>query len=109
MFYIQLITKLFVQYQQNNKPLIETAKLYKDYSIKPFHGVDEKYSLICREHQIVIPKLLEKQVVEWYLNALCHPRETRTELSIAQHFYWKNLCNVKLYMRFTLNAKPVSF
>ena len=52
---------------------------------------DKKYSLICRKHKIVIPKLLEKQVVEWYHNALCHPGETCTELSIAQHFHWKNL------------------
>ena len=40
---------------------------------------------------VVIPKQLEKLVVEWYHNALCHPGETRTELSISQHFYWKNL------------------
>ena len=40
----------------------------------------------------MIPKLLEKQVVEWYHNTLCHPGETRTELSIAQHIYWKNFC-----------------
>ena len=39
----------------------------------------------------MITKLLEKQVVEWYHNALCYPGETCTELSIAQHFYWKNL------------------
>ena len=40
----------------------------------------------------MIPKLLEKYVVEWYHNALCQIGETCTELSIAQHFYWKNLC-----------------
>ena len=39
----------------------------------------------------MIRKLLEKQVVEWYHNALCHPGETCTELSIAQHFYWTKL------------------
>ena len=26
-----------------------------------------------------------------YHQTLCHPGETRTELSITQHFYWKNL------------------
>ena len=72
-----------MQYQQNNKPLIETAKLNKYYSIKHFHGADKKYSLICRKHKIVIHKLLGKQVVQWYHNALCHPGETHTELSIA--------------------------
>ena len=63
----------------------------KDYLMKQFHGTDKKYSLICRKHKIVIPKLLEKQVVECYHNALCHPGEACTELSIVQYFYWKNL------------------
>ena len=70
---------------------METAKLNKDYTIKHFHGADKKYSHVCRKHKIVIHKLLEKQVVEWYRNALCHPGESCTDLSIAQHFYWKNL------------------
>ena len=64
--------KTIMQYQQNNKPIIETAKLNKDYLIKHFQGVDKKYSLICRKHKIMIPKLLEKYVVEWYHKALCH-------------------------------------
>ena len=50
-----------------------------------------KYSLILKNRIIVIPKQLEQQVVEWYHNTLCHPGETRTELSISPHFYWKNL------------------
>ena len=99
--------KTIMQYQQNNKPLIETAKLNKSYSIKYPHEADKKYSLICRKHKIVIPKLLEKQLVEWYHNALYHPRVTCTELSIAQYFYWQ--IYVKLYMRFALNVKPVGF
>ena len=76
-----------MQYQQNNKPLIETAKLKKDYSIKHFNGADKKYSHIC----IVFQKSLKKQLVEWYYNASFYPGETHTELSIALHFYWKNL------------------
>ena len=39
----------------------------------------------------MIPKQLEKHIIEWYYNALCHPGKTHTELSISQHFYWKNL------------------
>ena len=31
-----------MQYQQNDKPLSENAKLNKDYSIKHFHGADKK-------------------------------------------------------------------
>ena len=53
--------KIIMQYQQNDKPLIEIAKLNKDYSIKHFHGADKKYSLICRKHKIVIPKVLQKK------------------------------------------------
>ena len=34
--------KSSMQYQQNNKFLIETAKLNKDCSIKYFHGTDKK-------------------------------------------------------------------
>ena len=83
--------KTIMRYQQLDKPLIKLAKTDKNYSIKQFHGADKKYSLICRKHKIVIPKQLEKRVVEWYHHTLCHPGETRTELTISQHYYWKNL------------------
>ena len=83
--------KTIMQYQQKDKHLIKITKEKSDYSIKTFHGADKKYSLICRNNKIVIPKQLETRVVEWYHHALCHPGETRTELTIAQHFYWKNL------------------
>ena len=33
--------------------------------------------------EIIIPKQLEKQVEEWYHNALCYPIETLRELSIG--------------------------
>ena len=32
--------KTFMQSQQSDKALMETAKLNKDYSIKHFHGAD---------------------------------------------------------------------
>ena len=83
--------KTIMQYQQKDQELVKIAQSNKDYSVQYFHGADKKYSLIYRNRKIVIPKQLEKQVVEWYHNALCHPGETRTELSISQHFYWKNL------------------
>ena len=58
----------------------------KDYFIQNFHMADKQYSLISRNCKIMIPKQLEKQVVEWYYNALCHPGGTYTEQSITQHF-----------------------
>ena len=47
-----------MRYQQNDKPLIDSAKLNKYYSIKYYNRVDKKYSLICRKNRIVILKLL---------------------------------------------------
>ena len=79
--------KTIMQYQQKDKNLIKILQNNKDYSIQNFHGADEKYFLICRNRKNLIPKQLEKQVVEWYHNALCNPGETRTELSITQYFY----------------------
>ena len=77
--------------QQKHKELIKIAQNNKDYSIQNFHGADKKYSFLCKIRKIVIPKQLERQVVEWYHDTLCHSGETRTELSISQHFNWKNL------------------
>ena len=65
-----------MQYHENNKSLIETAKSNNEYSIKHFHMVDKKYSLICRKHKIVIPKVLEKQVVD------------HNALSVRRNSYW---------------------
>ena len=76
-----------MQYQQKDKYLVKNAQNDKDDSIQNFYVANKKHSFICKNCKIVIPKQLEKQVVEWYHNALCHPRETRTELSISQHFH----------------------
>ena len=49
------------------------------------------YSLICRHRIKVTFTLIQQTLVEWYHNVLCHPGETRTELTIGQHFYWNSL------------------
>ena len=82
--HIQLITK-------KDKDVIQIAKTDKNYNIKQFHGTGKKYYLICLNNKIVIPKQLQRHIVQWYHGTLSHPGETRTELTIAQHFYWKNL------------------
>ena len=56
-----------------DKELIKITQTNTDCSMQNFHGVDKKYSLICRFYKIVIPKQFEKQVVERYYNVLCHP------------------------------------
>ena len=60
-----------------------------NYSIKYFHGAYKIYYLVCEYKKIVILKQIEKSLVEWYHDLLCHPGETRTKLSIGQYFYWK--------------------
>ena len=50
-----------MRFQQKDKSLIEIAEVKpKDYSIKPFHGTGKKYSLICKNRKIVIPKQKQK-------------------------------------------------
>ena len=72
--------------------MIEIAKEKpKDYSIKPFHGAGKTYSLTSKNGKIMIPKQIQQTSVEWYHNVLCHPGETRTELTIGQYFHWKGL------------------
>ena len=39
--------------------------------------------------KIVIPKQIQRSLVEWHHNALWHPGETRTKFNIGQHFYQK--------------------
>ena len=86
--------KTIMSHQLKDKSLMKLiSNKVKHYSNKEFHGAGKNYSLICYKDKIVIPKDLQKRVVEWYHHTLCHPGETRTELSIAQHFYWKGLRN----------------
>ena len=86
--------KTIMSHQKKDKDLMKLFKAKpKHYSNKEFHGAGKKYSLICYKNKIVIPKDLQRRTVEWYHHTLCHPGETRTELSIAQHFYWKGLRN----------------
>ena len=39
----------------------------------------------------MVPKSLQKRLVEWYHTTLCHPGETRMELTISQYFQWDNM------------------
>ncbi len=54
------------------------------------HG-DKKYDLITREGKIVVPTSMQQRLAQWYHDTLMHPGETRTELTIGQHYYWKNM------------------
>ena len=54
-----------MRFQQKDKSLVEIAKVKpKDYSMNQLHGTGKKYSLICRNRKIVIPKQIQKYFVE---------------------------------------------
>jgi hypothetical protein len=80
--------------QQNDTALRNIASNNPHYHLKSFHGGGKPLMLICKKDKIVIPKLLERRIVSWYHTQLCHPGETRTEQSIRQHFWFKNLRDV---------------
>jgi hypothetical protein len=56
-----------------------------------FNHADKTHVLICRDGKIVVPKALQHKTVDWYHTTCQHPGETRTELTIAQHFYWTGM------------------
>jgi transposase InsO family protein len=51
----------------------------------------QTYTLVTRENKIVLPTSMQKKAVDWYHEILCHPGETRTELTMGQHFCWKGM------------------
>ena len=69
------------------------------YYSKSFRGGGKEIELICYNGKIVIPKILQNYVLNWYHTYLLHPGSTRTEETIKQHFYWQNLqSDVKKYV-----------
>ena len=75
-----------MKHQQKDKNLLKLFKSSK-LKFKDFHGGGKTFKLIVNnENKIRLPKTLQIRTVEWYHNVLCHPGETRTELTIKQHF-----------------------
>ena len=83
--------KLIQREQQADLDLLRKAKENPKYSINTYHGGGKIRHLICKNNKIVIPNSLQKRLVEWYHTTLCHPGETRMELTISQHFQWDNM------------------
>ena len=54
--------KTIMQYQQIDKELIKIAQTNEDYSIQNFQWPNKKYSLLCRNSKIVIPKQLDNKL-----------------------------------------------
>ena len=61
------------------------------YTVTSFHGGGKQRKLLTQNGKIVVPQKLQQRIVNWYHYVLCHPGQTRTEATIAQHFTWKNI------------------
>jgi len=79
------------QHQKQDSALLAMAQKSHHYQIKKFRGGGKTRELICYKDKIVIPSTLTHRIVDWYHLQLCHPGETRTEATIRQHYYWKDL------------------
>jgi hypothetical protein len=84
--------KLIQQHQQKQRDLfIKLQKKQDGFHLKSFCGGGKKRTLICRHEKIIIPTTLQRRIVTWYHDILCHCGETRTEQTLRQHFWWPNM------------------
>jgi len=75
--------------QRSDAALLKLLQSNDAYSLKIFRGGGKRCGLIVHNDKIVIPKTLQRRVMEWYQNwYLCHPGETRTENTIWLHYWW---------------------
>ena len=86
-----LTYKVLVKAQQNDKTLLSLASTNPSFRLLSFRGGGKDNKLICQNEKIVVPKVLQSKVVDWYHDMLCHPGETRMEESIRHHLTWKGL------------------
>jgi hypothetical protein len=77
--------------QREDAVLTTQLKTDKTLSFKTFRAAGVEYPLICTHERIVIPAILQRRIVTWYHEQLCHPGETRTENTLKQHYYWQNM------------------
>ena len=78
--------------QKKDRKLQHLALTHKEYSLTSFLEANTKtIELITRNGKIVVPTVLQKQIVNWYHTVLLHPGESRTEATINQHFWWSGM------------------
>ena len=83
--------KIIMKYQQKDKALLKKAKNDKEYSLRTFNTAGRTRTLITKNNKIAVPGALQEPLVQWYHEQLCHPGQTRTELTVRQHFIWDGL------------------
>ncbi len=83
--------KRLMEAQQRDKQLLKELRSNPNYSIKAFRGGGKTRKLITKKGKIAVPTSLQRQVVQWYHETLCHPGINRTEMTINQYLYWPKL------------------
>jgi hypothetical protein len=76
-----------------DKTLMKALNLDKSlYHLHSFHGEGKTKDLISYKEKNVVPKKLQRHIVDWYHTVLCHPGITiRTEGTIGQHLWWPKM------------------
>ena len=64
------------------------AEADSPYQKQEFPFGDKTFSLVTKKDKIVLPKNLQLRAVNYYHTTLCHPGETRMELTMGQHYSW---------------------
>ena len=83
--------------QRKDKSLQKQLKAKPDeYKLKTYRYSDKSYELVTKEDKIVLPKSLQRSGTEWYHLNLCHPGQTRMELTMGQHYTWTGMRNTIL-------------
>jgi Integrase zinc binding domain/RNase H-like domain found in reverse transcriptase len=84
---------LNIEDHQKNDPEIQKAFQEKKdlYKEMVYLCGDHSFTLITKNDKIILPKALQTEAVKWYHGALMHPGETRTELTMGQHYTWKGM------------------
>jgi hypothetical protein len=86
------LTYAQIEHEQNRDPaLLDTFAKDEEYKREQRLHADKAFELIVKGDKIVLPKNLQRRAVEWHHDVLMHPGETRTELTIGQHFYWPRM------------------
>ena len=80
------------QKQLKDKQLLkERDKAGSKYETCTFTAAGKDRDLICFGGKIVIPKVLQSRIIDWYHTYLSHPGINRTEETIGQHLWWPKM------------------
>ena len=65
--------------------------IFSECAIEERTHSDKKCQILTKNGLICAPTSLQTPAAEWHHYHLCHPGETRLELTLRQHYDWKGL------------------